>query len=45
MLFRGNILSMYSKGTNDLIKEGAKPFTEIKDILEDFSWILIIFII
>jgi len=31
----GNITSIYSCGTNELIKQGAKPFTCIQDILED----------
>lgn len=32
----GNINSKYSKGTNDLIKQGAKPITSLKDILEEY---------
>lgn len=32
----GNINSITSKGTNDLLKQGAKMVTEIQDILEDF---------
>ena len=32
----GNINSPYSKGTNDLIKQGAKPITSLKDILEEY---------
>ena len=32
----GNITSRYSYGTNELIKQGAKPVTSIIDILEDF---------
>lgn len=32
----GNINSPYSKGTNDLIKQGAKPITCLKDILEEY---------
>ena len=33
----GNILSNNSKGTNELIKDGAKIVTNISDILEDFT--------
>lgn len=33
----GNILSSNSKGTNELIKDGAKMVTNIYDILEDFQ--------
>ncbi|MDK2917375.1 MAG: processing protein [Candidatus Petromonas sp.] len=33
----GNINSNFSKGTNKLIKEGAKPVTCIEDILEEFN--------
>lgn len=33
----GNIFSDVSKGTNNLIKEGAKPVTSIDDILEEFN--------
>lgn len=32
----GNINSPYSKGTNDLMKQGAKPITCLKDILEEY---------
>lgn len=32
----GNINSMFSKGTNKLIKEGAKLVDEIDDILQEF---------
>ena len=32
----GNINSKNSFGTNELIKQGAKPVTRIQDILEDF---------
>lgn len=32
----GNINSPYSKGTNDLIKQGAKPVTCLTDILEEY---------
>ncbi len=32
----GNILSSTSQGTNNLIKDGAKPITNITDILEEF---------
>lgn len=32
----GNITSMYSEGTNQLLKEGAKMVTCIKDILEEY---------
>lgn len=31
----GNINSIYSKGTNQLIKEGAKVLTDVDDILEE----------
>lgn len=37
MLCHGNILSTTSKGTNNLIKEGAKVTTNVQDILEDLS--------
>ncbi len=40
MLFHGNINSNTSKGTNELIKQGAKMVVNENDILEDFSWIL-----
>ncbi len=33
----GNIDSMNSVGTNRLIKEGAKPVTDVKDVLEEFG--------
>lgn len=33
----GNINSIQSHGTNQLIKEGAKVVTNVKDILEEFS--------
>lgn len=36
MQYRGNIFSITSKGTNELIKQGAKITTDIRDILEDF---------
>lgn len=32
MLYRGNINSAYSEGTNALIKEGAKLYTGISDL-------------
>lgn len=32
----GNINSIFSSGTNKLIKDGAKPLLEIEDILEEF---------
>mgnify|MGYP001632765634 FL=1 len=35
MLYRGNITSKNSRGTNQIIKEGAKPVTNINDILID----------
>lgn len=40
MLFRGNILSSQSCGTNELIKQGAIPVTCIDDfdIIGNFSW-------
>lgn len=31
MLFHGSILNEYSYGTNDLIKQGAIPVTNIDD--------------
>ena len=31
----GNITSKYSDGTNELIKQGAKLLTSIKDVLEE----------
>lgn len=34
----GNITSLNSRGTNNLMKEGAKPITCIQDILEDFLY-------
>ena len=34
----GNIDNYLSKGTNQLIREGAKITTNIKDILEEFNW-------
>ena len=33
----GNITSFSSEGTNELIKQGAKVLTNVKDILEDLS--------
>ncbi len=33
----GSIKSSASKGTNKLIKEGAKPVTSVEDILEDYN--------
>lgn len=33
----GNITSIYSHGTNELIKQGAKTFTCIQDVLEDIQ--------
>lgn len=33
----GNVNSRYSKGTNKLIKEGAKIVTNVKDILEELN--------
>lgn len=33
----GNINSIFSSGTNKLIKDGAKPLLEIEDILEEFQ--------
>jgi DNA processing protein len=33
----GNINSPYSKGTNKLLKEGAKMITSVDDILEDLD--------
>lgn len=35
----GNINSLNSKGTNRLLKEGAKLVTEIQDILEDYPFV------
>lgn len=35
MQFLGNINSMYSQGTNELIKQGAIPITKIEDIFVD----------
>lgn len=32
----GNINSLNSEGTNDLIKQGAKMVTRVEDILEEF---------
>ena len=32
MPYRGNINSVYSEGTNALIKEGAKLYTGLKDL-------------
>jgi DNA processing protein len=34
----GNIDSERSEGTNELIKQGAKLYTNINDVLEDFSY-------
>ena len=34
----GNIDSENSKGTNDLIKQGAKLITCLEDILEDYTF-------
>ena len=31
----GNITSKYSEGTNELIRQGAKLLTSIKDVLEE----------
>ena len=36
MQYRGNIFSRTSQGTNELIKQGAKIVTNIRDIMEDF---------
>jgi predicted Rossmann fold nucleotide-binding protein DprA/Smf involved in DNA uptake len=36
MQFHGNIVSSTSKGTNELIKQGAKITTNLQDILEDY---------
>lgn len=33
----GNITSINSQGTNNLIKEGAIPYTQIEDIIENFK--------
>lgn len=33
----GNITSPNSLGTNELIKQGAKPVTNVNDILEDYE--------
>ena len=33
----GNINSLYSKGTNKLIKDGARPLLDIEDIIEEIS--------
>ena len=35
----GNIDSIYSEGTNDLIKQGAKLITSVEDIIEDCSYL------
>jgi len=35
--FLGNVLSNNSKGTNDLIKQGAKLTENIFDILEEYE--------
>ncbi len=32
MQFRGNINSIFSEGTNELIREGAKLYTGIEDL-------------
>lgn len=34
----GSILSAYSKGTNKLIKDGAKLVTDVNDILEEYNF-------
>ena len=34
--FHGNITSINSYGTNDLIRQGAKPVTCIQDVLEEY---------
>lgn len=34
----GNIGSEQSEGTNELIKQGAKIYTDINDVLDDFSY-------
>lgn len=34
----GNITSAYSKGTNELIKQGAKLVADINDILEEYNF-------
>lgn len=35
--FHGNVLSNNSKGTNDLIRQGAKLTENIFDILEEYE--------
>ena len=37
MLYHGSIFNNTSKGTNELIKQGEKITTNIKDIMEDFE--------
>ena len=36
--FPGNITSINSEGTNELIKQGAKIITNIEDILEEYNF-------
>ena len=36
----GNITSMQSKGTNQLIKDGAKLVTNVYDILEEYTYLV-----
>lgn len=35
LLYHGNITSLNSEGTNDLIKQGAKLVTNFSEVLED----------
>ena len=35
MQFLGNVNSIFSEGTNELIKSGAKIVTEFNDILDE----------